>query len=255
CGGRDRHLERGPDRFDVVGVHPSEEHERQVQVLAGHPAEAGDRHPPGRRRDLDRGAAVGGELDAREQPDLRPVAHPGRDVPGNGAPSRWRRTRSSPACWAQRRTRSRSPRETNPRACVNPLTSAIATQIVPGAAPSWGSGPAAPVSESATPAPYRSRAPVAIASAHASVTVPAASTSSGTPSTRRFASAVYTTAEPTNDADAPGTAVRRSPTPPPVSDSAHASVRFVEPSSRRTACSSDPSSALNTTSPSRARTS
>ena len=36
---------------------------------------------------------------------------------------------------------------------------------------------------------------------------------------------MYTTADPTNDADAPGTEVSRAPTPPPVRDSAHASVR------------------------------
>ena len=46
-----------------------------------------------------------------------------------------------------------------------------------------------------------------------------------TPSTRCFASAVYTTAEPTNAADAPSATVSRAANAPPVSDSAHAMLR------------------------------
>ena len=55
--------------------------------------------------------------------------------------------------------------------------------------------------------------------------------------------------------DAPSAAVMRAPTPPPVSDSAHASRRLDANSSRATACSSVSSSRLNTTSPRRRCTS
>src|SRR5438552_14381888 len=81
-------------------------------------------------------------------------------------PCRYRRSRSSAACSAHRRTWSRSPGARNPRASLASSASS-ASQICPGGCPPCGSGPATPVKPTAMSAPNSLRAPAAISRAHA----------------------------------------------------------------------------------------
>ena len=92
------------------------------------------------------------------------------------------------------------------------------------------SGPAIPVTEQATSAPKRSRAPSAIASATSGETAPWRSISpASTPSSSTLASFEYATTPPLKYSEAPGRSVRRPASSPAVQDSATATVR---PSSR-----------------------
>ena len=110
-----------------VGGRRAEELQRDVPVLRRDPAGVRERLTPrlDRRGHGDDGRSR--HLDREEQPQRRLVGRAtgssatsmrlrGR-VPGSGTPSRYRRTRSSPACSAHRRTRNRSPGTRNPRAC------------------------------------------------------------------------------------------------------------------------------------------
>ncbi len=86
-------------------------------------------------------------------------------------------------------------------------------------------GPAMPVTETATSAPSRARAPAAIAAAVSAETAPCRrNRSAGTPSSRCFTSSEYATIPPTKTSLDPGTDVSREPIIPPVIDSAVASV-------------------------------
>ena len=72
-----------------------------------------------------------------------------------------------------------------------------ASHTSPGSLPSCGSGPATPVTATATSASNNARAPAAISRAHASLTTPSrAIVAAATPSTRSFTSGRYVTAEP-----------------------------------------------------------
>ena len=115
------------------------------------PTERRERLAPRLDGGVDDPLRVGGDLDRDEQPRAglgprgrRRAPSVRRSAPGSGHPSRYRRTRSSAACSAQRRTRSRSP-----DAWTASVADVVGVERDPhrsrgGAA--VGLGPAAPVS-------------------------------------------------------------------------------------------------------------
>ncbi len=167
------------------------------------------------------------ELERDEEPD--PVIPDDRSAQVHAAVCRLSnnlRTRWSEAAVARPRIMSRSPGSSvrtdfvpsGPTACANTSPDRLLRRAA--------SGPATPVTATATSAPRRTRAPVAIAAATSSETAPcSAMSSAGTPSPASFTPFAYATTEPTKTSLAPGTLVSREATMPPVHDSAVASVR------------------------------
>ena len=250
--GRERRcdpLQPRRDRVDIRRVDRAEEQQGQMQLIVGRGPEATDR----RQR-------VEGPNDRR--PSAWRRAPPRRRAARGRSSSRQRRGRQWHALQV-------SPQEIEARllgpaadpvalaACEEPArvatpSATIATQIVPGSAPSCGSGPAAPVNASATSASNTRRAPDAIAGARLAdraagqhVARPRAHAVSSRPRTR-----------PRNRGTTPTRRHRGQPlpTPPPVSDSAHARVR---PRTPAAAAPSPPATRRREKimSPSRARTS